>query len=90
MIQTQHRITLTSPTVTSLFMPSRVDPSVGAAGMTCKIVSVPTQGGTGGLPASTVVMDENTGKVRALVNARKLTALRNAAGKLSRPSVGGA
>lgn len=44
-----------------------------------KIVSVPTAGGDG-LPGTTLVMDEETGHVRAVVNARKLTALRNAAG----------
>ena len=35
-----------------------------------------------GLPASTLVLDEQTGSARALVNATNLTALRNAAGIL--------
>lgn len=75
-IQIPHRLTVLSPEMTMLFMPSRA----GEAGGTgCKIVSVPSAGGEG-LPASTLVMDEKTGKVRAVINARKLTALRNASG----------
>ncbi|KAF4596602.1 hypothetical protein EYR40_007707 [Pleurotus pulmonarius] len=61
-----------------LFMPSRMQ-QVGTA---IKVVSVPTGGGANGLPATTLVMDETTGAVRAVVNARSLTALRNAAGSL--------
>jgi hypothetical protein len=75
-IQIPHRLTVLSPEMTMLFMPSRVG---DAGGTGCKIVSVPSAGGEG-LPASTVVMDEKTGKVRAVINARKLTALRNACG----------
>jgi ornithine cyclodeaminase len=45
-----------------------------------KVVSVPKQSGIHGLPATTLVLDEVTGRVKAIVNARKLTALRNAAG----------
>jgi ornithine cyclodeaminase/alanine dehydrogenase-like protein (mu-crystallin family) len=75
-IQIPHRLTVLSPEMTMLFMPSRA----GEAGGTgCKIVSVPSAGGEG-LPASTLVMDEKTGKVKAVINARKLTALRNACG----------
>ncbi|EAU83505.1 hypothetical protein CC1G_04761 [Coprinopsis cinerea okayama7 len=52
-----------------------------------KIVSVPgsqapREVAGAGLPATTVILDERTGSVRAIVNARKLTALRNAAGSL--------
>ncbi|KAG8695928.1 hypothetical protein FRC08_007460, partial [Ceratobasidium sp. 394] len=36
----------------------------------------------GGLPATTLVLDEETGGVRAIVNSRALTALRNAAGSV--------
>lgn len=75
-IQTPHRNTLTSPESFALFMPSRV---ANAGGMACKIVSIPSSG-IGGLPASTVVLNEKTGKVQAIVNARKLTSVRNAAG----------
>lgn len=76
-VQGPARIALRSEQMTSLFMPARV---AEAGGMTCKIVSVPTNGGGGGLPSTTVVLDETTGKVKALVNARKLTGLRNACG----------
>ncbi len=79
-VQTPHRITLSSEKCTSLFMPSRARE---AGGMACKIVSMP-KGGEGGLPASTVLVDEETGRVRAVVNARKLTAVRNAAGECKR------
>lgn len=75
-IQTPHRNTLTSPESFALFMPSR---AANAGGMACKIVSIPSSG-IGGLPASTVVLNEKTGKVQAIVNARKLTSMRNAAG----------
>ncbi|KAL7418890.1 hypothetical protein Q5752_006574 [Cryptotrichosporon argae] len=66
------RTTLTAAGATSLFMPSRI-----GADVACKIVSVPRA--DVGLPATTVVLD-GVGRVRALVNARKLTAARNAAG----------
>ncbi|KAF5341330.1 hypothetical protein D9758_016160 [Tetrapyrgos nigripes] len=62
-----------------LFMPSRICDM----GTTMKIVSVPTNpGDLRGLPASTIVLDQDTGGVKAIVNARMLTALRNAAGSL--------
>jgi ornithine cyclodeaminase/alanine dehydrogenase-like protein (mu-crystallin family) len=81
-VQTPQRINLQSHQVTTLFMPSRVQLDGGEknGSMACKIVSVPTAGGDG-LPASTVVVDETRGNVKALVNARKLTAIRNAAGE---------
>ena len=61
----------------ALFMPARIA-NVGTA---IKIVSVPSvEGDTRGLPATTLVLDENTGAVKAVVNARSLTALRTAAG----------
>ncbi|KAJ7582530.1 hypothetical protein C8J56DRAFT_955029 [Mycena floridula] len=63
----------------TLFMPARLD-SIGTA---IKVVSVPTlPGDQRGLPATTLVLDENTGAVKAIVNARSLTALRNAGGSL--------
>jgi ornithine cyclodeaminase/alanine dehydrogenase-like protein (mu-crystallin family) len=79
-IQTPQRHVLTSENATTLFMPARV---AQAGGTACKIVSVPKESGDEGLPASTIVMDENTGKIKALINARKLTALRNACGRLA-------
>lgn len=60
-----------------LFMPARLEDQTSI-----KIVSVPTSANnTNGLPASTLVIDENTGGVKALMNARTLTALRNAGGE---------
>jgi ornithine cyclodeaminase/alanine dehydrogenase-like protein (mu-crystallin family) len=75
-----HRNVIASLNHRILFMPSRLA-SVGTA---VKIVSVPTATAPAGikergLPASTAVLDEQTGEVVAIVNARKLTALRNAA-----------
>ena len=77
-----HRTTVPTAHHTALFMPSRIAPS----GTTMKVVSVPTATAPAdvkahGLPASTIVLDERTGGVRAIVNARLLTALRNAAGE---------
>ena len=77
-----HRTVVPTTHHTALFMPSRV----GGARTTMKVVSVPapdapTDVKARGLPASTLVMDERTGAVRAVVNARLLTALRNAAGE---------
>ncbi|BEJ11910.1 hypothetical protein CspHIS471_0203700 [Cutaneotrichosporon sp. HIS471] len=75
-LQLPLRHQLMSPDQTMLIMPARVTGT-----MSCKIVSVP-RAGSGGLPASTIMMDEKTGKVKAIMNARKLTALRNAAGSV--------
>ena len=67
---------------TALFMPSRV-PDLGTA---IKVVSVPSLPETRqGLPSSTLVLDEVTGCVKALVNATALTALRTAAGAIRSP-----
>lgn len=69
---------------TALFMPARLVshlPPPILQGTALKIVSVPRNSGdTRGLPASTIVLDESTGAVKAVLNARNLTALRNAAG----------
>ncbi|ODO01981.1 ornithine cyclodeaminase [Cryptococcus wingfieldii CBS 7118] len=82
-IQTPHRVTVNTPDFTLLFMPARApvrNSEQETTATACKIVSVPSRGSPDGLPASTIVMDEVTGKARALINARKLTALRNACG----------
>ncbi|KIR30055.1 ornithine cyclodeaminase [Cryptococcus deuterogattii LA55] len=88
-IQTPHRLTVNSDEFSMLFMPSRAPTGttgqIGQGGKeqtttACKIVSVPSAGSAEGLPASTIIMDEESGKVKALMNARKLTALRNACG----------
>ncbi|KAH9933979.1 NAD(P)-binding protein [Epithele typhae] len=78
-----HRTVLALAHHTALFMPARVS----GAGTTLKVVSVPSPDApedvrARGLPASTLVLDERTGAVKAVVNARLLTALRNAAGSL--------
>ena len=77
-IQTPQRLNIQSEKATSLFMPARV----AGTGTACKVVSIPRNGGSEGLPATTLVMDDE-GKVRGIVNARKLTALRNACGESS-------
>jgi ornithine cyclodeaminase/alanine dehydrogenase-like protein (mu-crystallin family) len=61
---------------TVLFMPARIAPSTAI-----KIVSVPSSDSDKrGLPATTLVLDEDTGAVRAVINASSLTAIRTAAG----------
>ena len=71
-----HRLSIQTKFHNTLFMPSRVD----TYGTAVKIVSVPTSEGSGGIPATTLVMDETSGGVKAVVNARNLTAIRTAAG----------
>ncbi|KAF7293209.1 hypothetical protein HMN09_01199000 [Mycena chlorophos] len=79
---TPHRSSIPMENHLSLFMPARmVSPALSGAAI--KIVSVPTKpGDTRGLPASTVVLDEESGAAKAILNAANLTALRNAAGSL--------
>lgn len=74
---------------TTLVMPS----SVANYGTTVKLVSVPnpaqtqpTASAPRGLPATTVVVDESTGAVKAVVNARALS-IRTALGKSRRAFV---
>ncbi|CAO3661276.1 unnamed protein product [Umbelopsis ramanniana] len=74
-VQSPHRITVQTPNHTVLYMPSRVD----GMGTAMKVVSVP-KNGKGGLPSNILVMDEETGNLRAVVNAAALTAIRTAAG----------
>ena len=71
-----HRLSVRTDHHDTLIMPSRVD----TCGTAIKVVSVPTLGGSSGIPATTLVMDEASGKVKAVVNARTLTAVRTAAG----------
>ncbi|KAJ3988997.1 hypothetical protein F5890DRAFT_1401846 [Lentinula detonsa] len=74
-----HRTSIPTENHTALFMPARIS----SVGTTMKVVSVPSRSDdTRGLPASTLVLDKHTGTVKAIVNARSLTALRNAAGSL--------
>jgi len=76
-----HRSSIQTHNHKVLFMPSRIE-SIGTA---VKVVSVPTsvEAALRGLPASTLMMDEVTGSVRAIVNAKNLTAIRTAAGEYS-------
>lgn len=77
-ITSPHRTSIQMSNHNTLFMPSRIE-GIGTA---IKVVAVPTSAvaASRGLPASTIAMDENTGAVKALVNASSLTALRTAAG----------
>lgn len=81
-IQIPHRTAIDMKSHTTLFMPARISSSRCALeGTSIKVVSVPRkEGDTHGLPATTLVLNEETGAVEAVVNARELTALRNAAG----------
>lgn len=79
-ISSPHRTSIQTVNHNVLFMPSRVR-DMGTA---IKVVSVPMtdKARDGGLPASTMVLDEETGAIKALVNARSLTAIRTAGGSL--------
>jgi ornithine cyclodeaminase/alanine dehydrogenase-like protein (mu-crystallin family) len=94
-ISMPHRISIQMANHTTLFMPARLGPSeapvesapasevatTSTLGSTAiKVVSVPKKSGINGLPGTTLILDEVTGGIKAIVNARKLTALRNAAG----------
>ncbi|KAG8785418.1 hypothetical protein FRC12_017604 [Ceratobasidium sp. 428] len=90
-VQQPPRLTTLSPSHATLYMPCRVPASVTASSSdtetrpvltAVKVVSVPRTGGQGGIPGTTLVLDEETGGARAVVNSRALTALRNAAGSL--------
>ncbi len=76
-VQMPDRIATSSDDYKTLFMPSRI---ATAGGTGIKIVSVPNGSGDG-LPASTILIDESTGKINGIINARNLTALRNACGE---------
>ncbi|KAI6149841.1 NAD-binding protein [Pisolithus tinctorius] len=73
------RTSITMSHHTALFMPSRIE-DIGTA---IKVVSVPTSADDKrGLPASTIFLDEESGRVEAILNASALTALRTAAGSV--------
>ena len=82
-----HRSIISTTNHRALFMPAHLSvdtPSGSESSTAIKIVSVPTPAAPipvqdRGLQATTIVLDEDTGDVKAIVNARKLTALRNAA-----------
>ncbi|KAJ3507145.1 hypothetical protein NLJ89_g6469 [Agrocybe chaxingu] len=91
------RLSVPMPKHTVLFMPARLGaalnqfaaPPANFRGTAVKVVSVPKLGDPRGLPGTTLVLDEATGAAKAVVNARKLTALRNAAGSLLSTSLVG-
>jgi hypothetical protein len=85
-IQAPLRTTLTSNDVTTLVMPARADAKQDLGGIGIKVVSVPNEGNAG-LPATTTIFDEATGNLRAVINARALTALRNACGEPAQSEV---
>ncbi|KAJ7915680.1 hypothetical protein B0H13DRAFT_2250500 [Mycena leptocephala] len=79
------RITIPTQNHTALFMPARIAQAHPGTlrGTSIKVVCIPTSpNDLRGLPASTLVLDEDTGAVKAILNATNLTALRNAAGSL--------
>ena len=85
-IQCPERSKITTDRWTLLTMPGH---DGRLATTTVKLVTVPapnmsdtTSPQRQGVPASTVVLDPQTGAIQALVNARHLTALRTAAGSL--------
>lgn len=92
------RIVIPTLNYTAAFMPAHIVDKISAGaspnqqspeqgfvlgGTAVKVVCVPAKSDPRGLPATTLVLDEATGSVKAVVNARKLTALRNAAGSSS-------
>ncbi|KAJ7119630.1 NAD-binding protein [Mycena epipterygia] len=80
---TPARIVFPTQNHTALFMPARIAQPESLRGTSIKVVCVPTSpADPRGLPASTLVLDEDTGAVKAILNAANLTALRNAAGSL--------
>ncbi|KAJ7280196.1 hypothetical protein C8J57DRAFT_120805 [Mycena rebaudengoi] len=77
------RIIIPTLNHSALFMPARIAEPINLRGTAIKVVCVPTSPNDAhGLPASTLVLDEETGAVKAIINAGSLTALRNAAGSL--------
>lgn len=85
------RIVIPTLNHTALVMPAHIsteassdlgisNQSFALGGTAVKIVCVPAKSDPRGLPGTTLVLDQVTGGVKAVVNARKLTALRNAAG----------
>ena len=85
------RIVIPTHHHTALFMPAHIgsttdldisnSPIFALGGTAVKVVCVPAESDPRGLPGTTLVLDEVTGGVKAVVNARNLTALRNAAGQ---------
>ncbi|KAK4703312.1 hypothetical protein P7C70_g2899, partial [Phenoliferia sp. Uapishka_3] len=80
-IQNPLRIATESGAHKTLYMPSRLTTSQDISLTAVKIVSVPKPSTSiPGLPATTLLFDEQTGKCSAMVNAGELTGIRTAAG----------
>ncbi|BGO91750.1 hypothetical protein NBRC10512_006232 [Rhodotorula toruloides] len=78
-VQNPQRIATESANHKTLYMPSRLTTADGPA-TAIKVVSVPKPNCTlPGLPATTLLFDEETGLTKAVVNAAELTGLRTAA-----------
>jgi ornithine cyclodeaminase len=74
---TPQRTTIDMASHRAFFMPARI----ANMGTAIKVISVPLASGDNrGLPATILVLDENTGATKAIINARTLTSLRTAAG----------
>ncbi|KAG0305051.1 hypothetical protein BGZ98_004643 [Dissophora globulifera] len=73
--QTPQRETLITPYHRTLIMPARIDTLTSVI----KVVSIPHKDSKDGLPGVTIVLDNETGEPRGLVNARLLTPIRTAA-----------
>lgn len=74
-VQIPQRLAVNNPHHTMLFMPAR------ALGITStKIVAVPKPGEPSGIPGLTLLFDDDTGRVKAMVDASVLTPARTAAG----------
>ncbi|KAK4054511.1 hypothetical protein OIV83_001005 [Microbotryomycetes sp. JL201] len=79
-VQSPLRIATESSNHKTLYMPSRIADGHNPAVTAIKIVSVPkTNCQIPGLPGTNLVLDEETGAVKAIVNSKDLTGLRTAA-----------
>ncbi|GAA5883911.1 hypothetical protein JCM3774_003049 [Rhodotorula dairenensis] len=80
-VQNPLRIATETALHKTLYMPSRLATAAdGAAATAVKVVAVPKPSCTvPGLPATTLLMDEATGALRAVVNSAQLTGIRTAA-----------
>ncbi|GAA5893583.1 uncharacterized protein JCM6883_003568 [Sporobolomyces salmoneus] len=79
-IQNPQRTSTESEHHRFLYMPSRLATPAQGSATSIKVVAAPKPDCTiPGLPASTLLMDEETGRISAIVNASELTGIRTAA-----------
>ncbi|KDN51419.1 NAD(P)-binding protein [Tilletiaria anomala UBC 951] len=74
-MQIPQRLAINAPNHHMLFMPARALDTTAI-----KIVSVPKDGIPGGIPGTTLLFDDETGVLKAVMDASSLTAARTAAG----------